>query len=115
VDDIHREGSTDMVTKGLIVRLEARPGKEEELAAFLASAVPLVEDEPETVAWFALRSDVASFAIVDAFPDEAGRQAHLAGAVAVALTERAGELLAAPPEIRQVDVLAAKLAERDEP
>ena len=59
--------------------------------------------------------DGSSFAIVDAFPDEAGRQAHLAGAVAAALTERAGELLATPPEIQQVDVLAAKLPEREEP
>ena len=104
-----------MVTTGLIVRLEARAGKEEDLAAFLMGALPLVADEPETVVWLAVRADVSSFAIVDAFPDEAGRQAHLAGAVAAALTERAGELLAAPPEIQQVDVLAAKLPERDEP
>ena len=104
-----------MVTTGLIVRLEARAGKEEDLAAFLAGALPLVEEEPETVAWLAVRSDGSSFAIVDAFPDEAGRQAHLAGAVAAALAERAGELLATPPEIQQVDVLAAKLPEREEP
>ena len=104
-----------MVTTGLIVRLEARAGKEEDLAAFLAGALPLVEEEPETVAWLAVRWDGSSFAIVDAFPDEAGRQAHLAGAVAAALGERAGELLATPPEIQQVDVLAAKLPEREEP
>ena len=104
-----------MVTTGLIVRLEARTGKEEDLAAFLQGAVPLVEDEPETVAWFALRSGVTSFAIVDAFPDEAGRQAHLAGAVASALAEHAGELLAAPPAIEHVDVLAAKLTDGTEP
>jgi quinol monooxygenase YgiN len=104
-----------MVTTGLIVRLEARAGKEEDLAAFLAGALPLVEEEPETVAWLAVRWDGSSFAIVDAFPDEAGRQAHLAGAVAAALAERAGELLATPPEIQQVDVLAAKLPEREEP
>ena len=104
-----------MVTTGLIVRLEARAGKEEDLAAFLAGALPLVEEEPETVAWLAVRWDGSSFAIVDAFPDEAGRQAHLAGAVAAALTERAGELLATPPEIQQVDVLAAKLPKREEP
>jgi quinol monooxygenase YgiN len=104
-----------MVTTGLIVRLEARAGKEEDLATFLVRALPLVADEPETVAWLAVRSDVSSFAIVDAFPGEAGRQAHLAGAVAAALAERAGELLSAPPEIQKVDVLAAKLPERDEP
>jgi quinol monooxygenase YgiN len=88
-----------MVTTGLIVRLEAKPGKEDELAAFLRDALPLVRDEPETVAWFGLRTGSSSFVIVDAFPDEAGRQAHLAGP------------LAAPPEIGHADVLAAKLPE----
>ena len=99
-----------MVTTGLIVRLEARAGKEEELASFLRDALPLVEDEPETVAWFALRTGSLSFAIVDAFPDEAGRQAHLDGPVAAALLAHA-DALAAPPEIGPADVLAAKLPE----
>jgi quinol monooxygenase YgiN len=103
-----------MITTGLIVRLEAKAGKEEELAAFLLDAVPLVRDEPETVAWFAVRTAESSFAIVDVFPDEAGRQAHLGGAVAAALAERAPELLAAPPLIEQVDVLAAELPQRGE-
>ena len=98
-----------MVTTGLIVRLEARPGKEEEVAAFLESAVPLVEAEPATVAWFAVRIGPSTFAIVDVFPDDAGRQAHLQGAVAAALLGKADELLAAPPVIEPVDVLAAKL------
>ena len=96
-----------MVTKGLIVRLEAKPGTEEELASFLREARPLVQAEPETIAWFALRSGTASFAIVDVFPDDAGRQAHLEGAVAQALLGRAEELLVEPPEIVPVDVLAA--------
>ena len=100
-----------MVTTGLIVRLEAKAGKEEELAAFLVDALPLVLDEPETLAWFAARTDASTFAIVDVFPDDAGRQAHLAGPVAAALAERAGELLAATPGIEQIDVLAAKLPE----
>ncbi|HSB39207.1 MAG TPA: antibiotic biosynthesis monooxygenase [Gaiellaceae bacterium] len=104
-----------MVTKGLIVRLEARPDKNDELAAFLSDALPLVEDEPQTVAWFAVRTSASSFAIVDVFPDEAGRRAHLAGPVAVALGEHANELLAKPPEIEQVDVLAAKLHVTPEP
>ena len=104
-----------MVTTGLIVRLEAKAGKEEQLTAFLVDALPLVQNEPETVAWLAVRTGVSSFAIVDAFPDEPGRQAHLAGAVAAALTERAGELLATVPEIEQVDVLAAKLPEGARP
>ena len=98
-----------MVTTGLIVRLEARAGKEEEVAAFLQGALPLVNDEPDTVAWFGIRIGESSFAIVDAFPDQAGRQAHLDGPVAAALMEHAGELLASPPVIEPVDVLAAKL------
>ena len=98
-----------MITKGLIVRLEARAGKEDELASFLADALPLAEAEPETVAWFAMRLGASSFAIVDVFPDAAGRQAHLDGAVAAALLGRADELLAAPPAIEPADVLAAKL------
>ena len=98
-----------MVTTGLIVRLEASPGKEEDVAAFLRDALPLVEGEPQTVAWLAVRTGPRSFAIVDAFPDEAGRQAHLDGPVAAALLGRAGELLAAPPAIERADVLAARL------
>ena len=73
-----------MVTRGLVVQLEARAGKEDEVAAFLEGALPLVEREPETVAWFALRLGTSSFAIVDAFPGEEGRLAHLAGPVATA-------------------------------
>ena len=98
-----------MVKVGLIVRLEAQAGKEDELFAFLRGALPLVEDEPRTVVWLGLQTGPASSAIVDAFLDEKGRQAHLAGAVAAALTEKAGALLAYPPEIERVDVLAAKL------
>jgi quinol monooxygenase YgiN len=98
-----------MVSKGLIVRLDAAAGKEEELASFLVAALALVDDEPQTVAWFALRTGASSFAIVDAFPDEAGRQAHLDGAVAAGLAEKASELLARQPQIESADVLAAKL------
>jgi quinol monooxygenase YgiN len=95
-----------MTTVGLVVRLEAKEGMEEELAGFLRSAVPLVEDEPATVAWFALRLGPSSFAIVDAFPDESGRQAHLDGPVAAALLGKADELLSEPPSIEPADVLA---------
>jgi quinol monooxygenase YgiN len=98
-----------MVTTGLIIRLDAKPGKEKDLAAFLTDALPLVENEPQTVSWLAVRSSASSFAIVDVFPDESGRQAHLDGPVAAALTEKATELLAEAPEIERVDVLAAKL------
>jgi quinol monooxygenase YgiN len=98
-----------MVTKALIVRLEAKAGHEEALAEFFREALPLVQAEPETVAWFALRISDSSFAIVDAFPDEHGRQAHLDGAVAAGLLARADELLAAPPDIQRADVLADTL------
>jgi quinol monooxygenase YgiN len=95
-----------MTTVGLIVRFQAKPGKEDELADFLRSAVPLVQAEPATTAWFALQIDTSTFAIVDAFPDQAGRQAHLDGAVAAALFGKADELLAEAPTVEQVDVLA---------
>lgn len=98
-----------MVTKGLIVRLEAKSGQEDALAEFLKEAPPLVEEEQQTIAWFALRDDASSFAIVDVFPDDDGRREHLNGPVAAALIARADELLASPPEITSVDVLAAKL------
>jgi quinol monooxygenase YgiN len=98
-----------MVTKALIVRLEAKTGQEETLAGFLGEALPLIRQEPETIAWFAFRIDASSFAIVDAFPGEAGRRAHLDGAVAAALEEKGLELLAQLPLIESVDVIAAKL------
>ena len=98
-----------MVTTGLIVRLEARQGKEDELESFLVDALPLVQGEPDTVAWLAVRAGTSSFAIVDVYPDDAGRRAHLDGEVARALGEKAGELLVGIPRVEDVDVLAAKL------
>jgi quinol monooxygenase YgiN len=98
-----------MVTVALFVRLEAKAGKEAEVESFLRSGLPLVEDEPATTAWFGLRMGFSTFGIFDAFPDDAGRQAHLTGRVAAALMAKAADLLAAPPVIEKVDVLAAKL------
>lgn len=98
-----------MVTVGLLVTLHAKSGKEDELAGFLASALPLAQAEPETTAWFAIKIDDSTFAIADFFPAPAGRQAHLDGPIATALLQRADELLASPPDIKPVDVLAAKL------
>jgi quinol monooxygenase YgiN len=98
-----------VTTKALWVELEAKPGKAAEVAGFLTSAVPLVQDEPATTAWFALRLGPTTFGIFDAFPDDEGRQAHLAGKVAEALMANAEELLATAPAIHQVDVLADKL------
>jgi quinol monooxygenase YgiN len=98
-----------MVTVALFVRLEAKPGREGDVEKFLRSGLPLVEAEPATTAWFGIRMGPSTFAIFDAFPDEAGRQAHLTGRVAEALMANAAELLAQPPSIEKVDVLAAKL------
>ncbi len=99
-----------MVTVGLWVLLEAKPGREAEVEAFLESGRSLVEDEPDTTAWFAVKLGPSEFAIFDVFPDDSGRQAHLSGKVAEALMARADELFAKPPEIKPVDVIAAKLA-----
>ena len=78
-----------MVTVGLLVTLEAKPGMEGELAAFLAGALPLAQAEPETTAWFAIQIDASTFGIVDVFPDAAGRQAHLDGPIAACRFEQA--------------------------
>ncbi len=98
-----------MTKFALYVPLEAKPGKEDEVAEFLRSGLPLVEAEPGTVAWFGLRLGPPSFAIFDTFPDEEARDAHLNGEVAAALMASADELFASPPQINKLDVLAAKL------
>lgn len=97
------------LTVGLWVRLEAKPGREADLETFLRSAAPLARSEPATPVWFAVRFGPATFGIFDAFSDDAGREAHLAGRIAVALGEHAATLLAAAPVIERLDVLAAKL------
>jgi quinol monooxygenase YgiN len=102
-------GDRKMVKVALFVQLEAKPGKEADVEAFLRGGLALVEDEPATIAWFALRLGPSTFGIFDAFPDDAGRQAHLAGRVAAALMSQAPDLLAEPPAIENIDVLAAKL------
>ena len=98
-----------MVKLALFVRLEAKPGKEADVESFLRSGLPIVQDEPATIAWFGIRLGPTTFGIFDVFPDEAGRQAYLSGQVAAALMAKAPELLAKPPVIEKVDVLAAKL------
>jgi len=98
-----------MVNVALLVRLEAKPGKEQDVEEFLRGGLPIVEGEPATIAWFAIRMGPSTYGIFDAFPDEAGRQAHLAGQVAAALMASASELFSEPPDIQQIDVLAAKL------
>jgi quinol monooxygenase YgiN len=98
-----------MVTVALFVRLEVKPGKEPDVAKFLRDGLSIVEEEPATSAWFAIQIGPSTFGIFDAFPNEAGRQAHLSGRVAAALMARASELLSQPPSIEKVDVLASKL------
>jgi quinol monooxygenase YgiN len=99
----------EALTVGLWVRLEAKPGRETDLEALLRSAAPLAEAEPATVVWFAVRLGPSAFGVFDAFSDEAGREAHVAGRIAAALGEHASTLLAGPPVIERIDVLAAKL------
>lgn len=98
-----------MTKVALFVRLEAKPGKEAEVEAFLKAGLPLVEEEPATTAWFGIRLGPSAFGIFDAFPDESGRQAHLNGRVAAALMAKASELFSQPPAIEKADVLADKL------
>ncbi len=98
-----------MVKVALFVRLEAKPGKEKDVESFLMGALPVVMEEPATAAWFGIRLGPSTFGLFDAFPDEAGRQAHLSGRVAAALMAKAAELLSAPPSIDKIDILAAKL------
>jgi quinol monooxygenase YgiN len=99
----------DMVKVGILARLVAKPGKEQEVAKFLAGALRLAQQEAKTTTWFAFRSSEREFGIYDAFLDESGRDAHLDGPIAAALMAKASELLAEPPRIDKVEVLAAKL------
>ena len=103
-----------MARFALYVPLKAKPGKEQAVADFLRSALPLVNAEPGTVSWYAIQEGPGSFAIFDTFDDEAGRQAHLNGKVAAALMEKvkAGELFAQTPEIHRIEIIADRLPGR---
>ena len=98
-----------MLTLSLFVRLEAKPGKEQEVAAFLMQGLAMANQETTTPLWFALRLGPSTFAIFDAFHDEAGRQVHLTGPIAQALMANAPHLLATPPVIERIEVLGVKL------
>ena len=98
-----------MVTLALYAPIEAKPDKAEEVQNLLREAQTLAEQEPGTTAWFALRMGPTTFAIFDVCPDEESRQAHLNGEIAKALMEHADDLLAKPPQIHQLDVIASKL------
>ena len=99
---------TGTVTKGLLVRIEANPGREADVEAFLNGGLEIVLGEPATTAWFAVRLGPSTFGIFDVFPDEAGREAHLGGKVAAALMGNVGELYG-EPTLEKLDVLASKL------
>jgi quinol monooxygenase YgiN len=96
------------VTVGLVVKLTAKPETADEVAGFLTDALALANDESGTPVWMSLRTDATTFWIVDAFPGDAERQAHLGGPIAAALMANADRLLSAPPEINQAEVLAIK-------
>jgi quinol monooxygenase YgiN len=100
---------TPIPAVGLFVQLEAKAGKEKDVIAFLEGGQAIVEEEPATTAWFAIRLGPTTFGIFDVFPDNDGRQAHLSGRVAAALMEQAPDLFSEAPSITPVDVLASKL------
>jgi quinol monooxygenase YgiN len=101
--------TTPTLTKSYVAKLVAQQETAEEVAAFLAAAVGLANDEAGTIVWFALRTDATTFWIVDAFHSDVERQKHINGPIAAALMSNAERLLAAPPEILAADVLAAKV------
>jgi quinol monooxygenase YgiN len=90
--------------------VESKPGKENEVEAFLKSAQPLAEKEPQTTNWYSIKISASKFAIFDTFPDEKGRQAYMSGEIAKALMAKAPELFSKAPEIHQLSILAAKTA-----
>lgn len=97
-----------MIKYALFARLEAKPGKEDDVAKFLDASLAMARDEKTTPIWFALRLSPTTFGIFDAFESEAGRQAHLTGPIAQALMAKAPELFATPPAIEQIEVLGLK-------
>ncbi len=97
-----------MAKLGFLVTMVAKPGKAGELGAFLASALPMADAEGGTISWYAFKVDDNTYGIFDTFDDEDARQAHINGPIASSLLARAGELLAEPPSIKPVDVLADK-------
>ncbi len=97
-----------MIKVGLLARLEAKPGKEQEVEDFLKSALPLAQSEEETINWYAIKMGPSTFGIFDTFDAEGGREAHLNGEIAKALMANASELLATDPVIEKVEILASK-------
>ncbi len=96
------------ITKALLATLEAKPGREQDVANFLKAGLPIVQDEPATITWFAIQFGPTTYGIFDAFPDDAGRQAHVNGQIPKLLQENA-DLFAQAPDFKMLDVLAVKL------
>jgi deglycase len=109
--ELEQEASEDGKDAGvaLFVRLEAKPGREQDVVNLLRGGLPMVEQEPATTSWYGMRVGDSTFAIFDTFADDTGRQAHLAGRVAQALQQRGPDLFSRPPVIERIDVLARKL------
>lgn len=100
--------TSNTVTKAVLVRIDAKPGREQEVEDFLTGALPLALEEPATTAWFAIKLGPSTFGIFDAFPDDSGRDAHLNGPIAAALMQHAGDLYDAP-SLETPNVIASKL------
>lgn len=100
--------TSNSVTKSVLVRIEAKPGREQEVEDFLTGALPLALEEPATTAWFAIKLGPSTFGIFDAFPDDSGRDAHLDGPIAAALMQHVGDLYESPT-LEKPDVIASKL------
>jgi len=96
------------LTLGILALVEAKPGKESQVEAFVKGGRDIVAQEPGTRVWYGFRVDGSTFGIFDAFEDEAARQAHLSGEIPAALAQAGAELLAKDPDIRLVDILAVK-------
>jgi quinol monooxygenase YgiN len=100
-----------MTNAALFVRLEAKPGKERDVEQLLRNGLRLVEDEPDTINWYAIRLGYSTFGIFDTFTSDGGRQAHLTGELAKSLMAKTSQLLLYPPTIEKADVLAVKQPE----
>jgi quinol monooxygenase YgiN len=102
-------GEQNKVKVALFVRLEAKPGKEADIESFLLNGLSIVQDEPSTISWYAIKLGPSTFGIFDTFADDSGRQEHLSGRVAAALKAKTTDLFSQPPTIEKVNVLAVKL------
>jgi quinol monooxygenase YgiN len=105
---VHTQTKETLMKIGIVALLEAKPGKEADVAALLEGAVTLARQEGATLTWYAFKTGPRNFGIFDTFADETGRKAHLEGQIAKALMGRADELLAVPPDLRMADIIAVK-------